>query len=413
MYRRHVEPALRAALADTRVVLLTGARQTGKSTLAGEIAKEQGGRYLTLDDETLLGTARSDPTALLHGADGLTVIDEVQKAPELLPALKREVDRDKRPGRFLLTGSANIFLVPRVAESLAGRIEILPLLPLSQDELAGRAASLPDALFSGRPWRTRRSALKRLEVGSRIVAGGYPEVLARAAGARRAAWFTSYVSSLLQRDVRDLANIDGLTEMPRLLGLLAARASTLMNMAELSRAVGIPHSTMKRYLTLLEATFILQPLPPWSANLGKRFVKAPKIHLLDSGLTAHLRGESDPAQLVAAPTVGPLLETFVLQELRKQLGWSRQAATPYHFRTAAGREVDIVLEAPGGKVVGIEVKAAAALDTSDFAGLHALAEAAGKKFVRGVVLYLGEHVVPRGDNLWALPIDELWQPAAK
>jgi hypothetical protein len=413
MYRRHVEPALRAALADTRVVLLNGARQTGKSTLAEEVAEEQGGRYLTLDDPTLLGTARSDPMALLQGADGLTVIDEVQKAPELLPALKREVDRDKRPGRFLLTGSANIFLVPRVAESLAGRIEILALLPLSQDELAGRAASFPDALFSGTPWRSRRSTLKRLEVGKRIVAGGYPEVLARGPGARRAAWFTSYVSSLLQRDVRDLANVDGLTEMPRLLGLLAARASMLMNMAELSRAVGIPHSTLKRYLTLLEATFILQPLPAWSANLGKRFVKAPKIHLLDAGLTAHLRGESEPAQLVASATVGPLLETFVLQEVRKQLGWSRQAATPYHFRTAAGREVDIVLEAPGGKLVGIEVKAAAALDTSDFAGLQTLAEAAGKKFVRGVVLYLGEQVVYRGNNLWALPIDELWRPAAQ
>lgn len=411
MFRRHIEPALRAALADTRVVLLNGARQTGKSTLAEEIASQRGGRYLTLDDETLLGTARSDPTALLAGAAGLTVIDEVQKAPELLPALKREVDRDKRPGRFLLTGSANIFLVPRVAESLAGRIEILPLLPLSQDEVAGRAASLPDALFSGSPWRTRRSTLKRLDVGKRIVAGGYPEVLARA-GARRAAWFTSYVSSLLQRDVRDLANIDGLTEMPRLLGLLAARASTLLNMAELSRAAGIPHSTLKRYLTLLEATFILQPLPAWSANLGKRFVKAPKIHLLDSGLTAHLRGGSEAAQLVASPALGPLLESFVLQETRKQLGWSRQAATPYHFRTATGREVDIVLEAPGGKVVGIEVKAAASVDGRDFSGLQALAEAAGKRFVRGVVLYLGEHAVPRGGDMWALPLDELWRASA-
>lgn len=410
MYRRHIEPALRAALSDTRVVLLNGARQTGKSTLAEVLAREQGGRYVTLDDETVLSAARSDPTALLQSEARLTVIDEVQKAPELLPALKREVDRDKRPGRFLLTGSANIFLVPRVAESLAGRIEILPLLPLSQDELAGRTASLPDALFSGAPWRTRRSTLKRLDVGKRLIAGGYPEVLARAAGARRAAWFTSYVSSLLQRDVRDLANIDGLTEMPRLLGLLAARTSTLMNMAELSRAAGIPHSTLKRYLTLLEATFILQPLPAWSVNLGKRFVKAPKIHLLDAGLTAHLRGESDAAQLAASPTVGPLLESFVLQEIRKQLGWSRQAAVPYHFRTATGREVDIVLEAPGGRVVGIEVKAGTAVDTGDFAGLQALAEAAGKKFVRGVVLYTGEHVVAR-DKMWALPIDELWRPS--
>jgi len=412
MYRRHIEPALRAALADTRVVLLNGARQTGKSTLAEELAREGGGRYLTLDDPTLLGTARSDPAALVQGATGLTVIDEVQKAPELLPALKREVDRDKRPGRFLLTGSANIFLLPRVAESLAGRIEILPLQPLSQDEVAGRTASLPDALFSGAPWRTRRSSLGRLDVCQRVVAGGFPEVLARDVGARRAAWFSSYVSSLLQRDVRDLANIDGLTEMPRLLGLLAARASTLMNMAELSRASGIAHSTLKRYLTLLEATFILQPLPAWSSNLGKRFVKSPKIHLVDAGLTAHLRGEPDAEHLMLSPAVGPLLETFVLQELRKQLSWSQQAATPHHFRTPAGREVDIVLEAPGGKVVGIEVKAAAAVDTADFSGLAALAEAAGKKFVCGVVLYLGEQAVPRGGNLWALPIDALWRPTA-
>jgi len=407
-----MESALRAALSDTRVVLVNGARQTGKSTLAEGIAAQRGGRYLTLDDATLLGAARSDPAALVQGATGLTVIDEVQKAPELLPALKREVDRDKTPGRFLLTGSANIFLVPRVAESLAGRIEILPLLPLSQDELVGRTASLPDALFTTAPWGTRRSTLKRLDVCKRIVSGGFPEALAREAGSRRATWFASYVSSLLQRDVRDLANIDGLTDMPRLLGLLAARSSTLMNMAELSRAAGIAHSTLKRYLTLLEATFILQPLPAWSTNLGKRFVKAPKIHLLDAGLTAHLRGESDAEQLMASPAVGPLLESFVLQEIRKQLGWSRQAATPYHFRTAAGREVDIVLEAPGGRVVGIEVKAASSVDSSDFAGLEALAQAAGRKFVRGVVIYLGDHAVARGDKLWALPVEELWQQAA-
>jgi len=408
MYRRHIEAPLRAALEDTRVVLLNGARQTGKSTLAQELVRDLGGRYLSLDDPGLLGSARADPAALLQATDGLTVIDEVQKAPELFPALKRVVDRDRRPGRFLLTGSANLFLVPKVAESLAGRIEILPLSPLSQDELAGRPVSLPDVLFaSANPGGTGR-APSRIDLAKRITLGGFPEVVARKDEARRAAWFASYVSSLLQRDIRDLANIDGLTELPRLLGLLAARTSALMNMAELSRSVGIPHSTLKRYLTLLEAAFLLQPLPAWSTNLGKRLVRAPKLHLVDSGLCAHLRGETDPAELAASTAMGPLLETFVLQEIRKELQWSRQRATPYHFRTAAGREVDIVLEAPGGKVVGVEVKASATIDAGDFAGLRALAEAAGKRFVRGVVLYLGDEVVPRGDRLWALPVDHLW-----
>lgn len=408
MYRRNLETSVRAALGDTRVVLLSGARQTGKSTLVQQLVAEKGGHYFTLDDHAVLATARADPAALVRAAPGLTVIDEVQKAPELLPAIKLEVDRDRRPGHFLLTGSANVFLLPRLAESLAGRMEILILLPLSQDEVVGRATSFPDALFAAGDWRIRSQAVNRLDICGRVVAGGFPEALARKSAVRRAAWFKSYVASLLQRDVRDLANIEGLTDMPRLLGLLAARSSALMNMSEVSRTAGIAHSTLRRYLTLLEATYILQPLPAWSANIGKRFVKSPKIHLVDSGLAAHLRGDDDPGQLMHSTTLGPLLESFVLQELRKQLGWSRQQAVPYHFRTAAGREVDIVLEAPGGKVVGIEVKAAATVSKADFAGIQALREAAGRKFVRGVVLYLGDNALPFGDDLWAIPIAELW-----
>ena len=413
MYRRNIESALQAALSDTRVVLLNGARQTGKSTLAQKFADHLAGRYLSLDDETLLGTARSDPSALVRGTVGLTVIDEVQKAPALFPAIKMEVDRDRRPGRFLLTGSANVFLLPQLSESLAGRVEILPLQPLSQDELAGRKASFPDVLFSEEAFQARKHAVNRLAICARIAGGGFPEALSREPGARRTAWFRSYLSSLLQRDIRDLAHIEGLTDMPRLLALLAARTSALMNMSELSRSVGIAHSTLRRYLSLLEATFILQPLPAWSTNIGKRFVKSPKIHLVDTGLAAHLYGEPDPAQLAHSPALGPLLESFVLQEIRKQLGWSRLSAVPYHFRTAAGREVDIVLEAPGGRVAGIEVKAAGSVGKSDYAGLEALAEAAGTKFIRGVVLYLGEHAVPHSDRLWAVPIDELWRQAGQ
>jgi predicted nucleotidyltransferase len=211
--------------------------------------------------------------------------------------------------------------------------------------------------------------------------------------------------------VRDLANIEGLTDLPRLLGLLAARSSALMNMSEVSRVAGIAHSTLRRYLALLEATFIFQPLPAWSNNIGKRFVKSPKIHLLDSGLAAHLRGDVDAAALAQSSSLGPLLETFVVQEVKKLLGWSRQAATPYHFRTAAGQEVDLVLEAPGQRIAGIEVKASSNVSQSDFSGLRALAATAGKKFVGGVVLYVGEQRLPFADKLWALPISVLWEPA--
>lgn len=409
MYRRNIGHSLKAALSDTRVVLLNGARQTGKSTLAQELAEDLGGRYLTLDDDVLLGTARSDPGALVRGSHGLTVIDEVQRAPELFAAIKIEVDRDPRPGRFLLTGSANVFLLPRLSESLAGRMEIVPLLPLSVDEIADHEARFPDRLFSTERLTIHRRPVDRLAIGERIVKGGFPEAVTRQTADRRSAWFKSYISSLVQRDIRDLANIEGLTDVPRLVALLAARAGSLTNVAELSRTAGIPLTTLRRYVALLEATFILQPLPAWSTNISKRLVRSPKIHLLDSGLTAHLRGESDAADLIRSPSFGPLLETFVLQELRKQLSWSRVSATAHHFRTATGREVDIVLEAPDRRVVGVEIKASGSVNKADFAGLEAFAEASGKKFVRGVIVYLGDHLAPFGDDLWAVPIEELWQ----
>ena len=411
MYRRFIEKRLLAALADTRVVLLNGARQTGKSTLAQLVAGQRGGRYLTLDDPATAGLARSDPSALVREAGHFMVIDEVQHAPELFPAIKRVVDADGRPGRFLLTGSANVFLLPRLAESLAGRMEILPLHPLSQGELGDNEVNLVDALFDAAPWQSGSQPLDRVGVCERVIAGGFPEAGARTPGERRDAWFRSYVASLLQRDVRDMAHIDGMTDMPRLLSLLAARSSALMNMSEVSRAAGIAHSTLRRYLALLEATFIFQPLPAWLNNIGKRFVKSPKIHLLDSGLAAHLRGHVDAPALAQSPDLGPLLETFVVQEVRKLLGWSRHATTAYHFRTAIGQEVDLVLEAPGQRIAGIEVKASSNLNQGDFSGLRALAETAGDKFVGGVVLYLGEQRQPFADKLWALPISALWEPA--
>lgn len=409
MIERHIEKNLIDALADTRVVFLNGARQTGKSTLAKKLAKAKGAPYLSLDDPAVLAQAKSDPYALVAGHHGLIVIDEAQHAPVLFPAIKRVVDDDPEPGKFLLTGSANIFLLPKLAESLAGRMEILPLGPFSQSELAGSKGNPVDALFSATGWRLGRREMDRVDICARMIAGGFPEAAARAAGERRSAWFRSYIAALLQRDVRDLANIEKLADLPRLLTLLAVRAGSLSNMAEISRAIGIPHTSLQRYLALLEATFLFHPLPAWSANLGKRLVRSPKIHLLDTGLVAHLRGVADARALSQSPDIGPLLESFAVQEIRKHLSWSRQAATAWHFRTATGSEVDLLLEAPDGKIVGIEIKAASRVEPGDFKSLRALAEALGPRFAAGAVLYLGEQILPFGDNLHALPVSVLWQ----
>ena len=408
MYRRNILHSLTRALADTRVVLLNGARQVGKSTLAQQLAQQRGGQYLTLDDPVIAELARTDPSALVNSASGFTVIDEVQAAPALFHAIKREVDRHPVPGRFLLTGSANVFMLPTAAESLAGRMQVLTLEPLSQAEIEDSPRNLIDALFSRMPWARRTVPTDRADLLRRLAASGFPEALARDDPQRRDAWFRAYLASLLQRDVRDYANIEGLHDMPRLLSLLAARASSLLNMAEVSRATGIAHSTLRRYLALLEALFILQPLPAWSANLGKRLVKAPKVHLIDAGLTAHLRGHTDLAALSMSPQIGPLLETFAVQELRRQLHSAATVATAWHFRTAAGREVDLVLETPNQHIVGVEVKASASLTQGDFDGLRELAGAAGKRFTRGVVLYTGDQLVPFEAHLWAVPLGVLW-----
>ncbi len=408
MYSRNIIGRVRAALADTRVVLLNGARQVGKSTLAQQLAQERGGRYLTLDDPAVAGLAHADPSALVQAAGDFTVIDEVQRAPEIFPALKREVDRNPVPGRFLLTGSANVFLLPKVSESLAGRMEVLTLHPLSQAEVQGSAHNLIDAVFSAAPWTARTVLTDRADLVRRLSAGGFPEALSRTDPQRRAAWFHAYLASLLQRDVRDYTNIEGLSDVPRLLSLLAARSGTLMNMAEVSRSAGIPHSTLRRYLALLEALFILQPLPAWSANLGKRLVKAPKVHLLDSGLAANLQGQTDPDALLLSPHLGALLETFAIQELRRHLSWAKTAATAWHYRTVSGREVDLVLESPGRGIVGVEIKASATIARGDFSGLQDLAASTGAPFVRGVLVYTGDQLLPFGDRMWAVPIGAFW-----
>ena len=410
MIKRFLSPSVVEALRDTPVVLLVGARQTGKSTLVRSLlGSRHTRRYLTLDDQGVLDAARSDPAGFLAGLDGPATLDEIQKAPELFPAIKAVVDRERVPGRYLLTGSADVLLLPRLSESLAGRMEVQTLWPLSQGELKGQRETFLDGAFESRlsPALSRKGT--PTDWMEKVCLGGFPEVAIRASAARRRAWFQSYVTTVLSRDARDLANIESLASLPRLLALLASRAASLLNYADLSRGLGMPQSTLKRYMGLLQALFLYHPLPAWSNNLGQRLIRSPKVILSDTGLLAFLSGAGQDRFRQEPAFAGHLLENFVAMELVKQASWSETPVRFFHFRTLAGIEVDLVLEDQAGRVLGLEVKASATPSSADFRGLKALAECAGDKFVRGILLYTGREVVPFAKNLTAVPLPAIWE----
>jgi predicted AAA+ superfamily ATPase len=407
MIRRYIHDFVRRALADTPVVLLTGARQTGKTTMVQALAAESGATYFTLDDSATLALAAGDPSGFIRNLSRPVAIDEIQKVPALLPAIKLSVDQDRRPGRFLLTGSANVMTVPRVSESLAGRMEILPLYPFSAGELAGSPEGFLRRLFAG-SIDFSELEVDRDDIAGRIARGGYPEAIQRETDDRRAAWFASYISTILQRDVRDLARVDALHALPNLLKILAARASGLLNLADVGRDVGLSHTTLTRYLVLLETVYLVHRLPAWSRNLGQRLVKAPKVHPVDTGLACHLLGADARRLSEDRPLLGRLLESFVVGELRKQASWTDPRTELFHFRTSTGSEVDVLLEKPDGTVVAIEVKASVTVAASDFLALAALRDQLGRQFRAGVVLYLGDQVIPFGDRLWLAPVPALW-----
>ncbi len=412
MVDRHITEALLAALQDTPVVLLQGPRQSGKSTLARWVAENKHtATYYTLDDASVLSAATHDPDAFVQATSGPVVIDEVQLAPDLFRAIKVVVDRKRTPGRFLLTGSANILLLPKLSESLSGRMEILTLWPFSSGELRGVRENFVDRLFDTDDFMALPvQAWPQKSLLHDLVTGGYPEVAIRPHPKRRAAWFGSYITTILQRDVREMSEITGLTEMPKLLAILAAQSGSLLNMAELSRDTGLSQPTIKRYLALLQATHLYQPLSAWSGNVRKRLVKAPKAYLNDTGLLAYLLDVDAETLSEPGAQVGRLLEAFVCQELRKQITWSETQPSLYYYRTAGNREVDFVLQRRNGQLVGIEVKASVKLHPGDFKGLEDLADTVGKRFRVGIVLYRGSKILPFGDGLWAVPVPALFTP---
>lgn len=393
---------MREALEDTPVVLVHGPRQAGKSTLVRTLGAETGRNLVTLDDAAPLDLARRRPEEFLHAYPAPLSIDEVQRAPELFRALKAAVDRDRRPGMFLLTGSANVLALPRLADSLAGRMEVVDLPPLSAAEIAGIESTLITRLFDGeRPAAIGDPA----SLPARLAAGGFPEPLTRKA-ARRGAWFESYLRTMLERDVRDLANVEGLAQLPRLLTKIAAQAGATQNLTGLSRETGIPATTLTRYVDLLRAVFLVFPVPAWSADgEGVRLARTPKVHLVDSGLQAHLL-RLDERALAAPEAMDPVLRTFVAGELRKALPTGISLA---HLRSARSHEVEFVLDGGAAGVVGIDVSPYRTVAPEDARALRFFAELAGDRFRAGVILHPGDAVVPLGDRLWAVPVDALWQ----
>ncbi|GMV11397.1 MAG: hypothetical protein AMXMBFR55_31310 [Gemmatimonadota bacterium] len=405
-YPRYSEKRLTEALADSPAVLIHGPRQSGKTTLARSVGDRLGYQYTTFDDDVARAAASADPIGFVADLPGRAILDEVQHVPTLFSALKAAIDRARTPGRFILTGSANVLLVPRLSDSLAGRMEILRLHPLSQGEIARTEPHFIDALFTG---SFRRSRGRRLagELVERVVAGGYPAALQRAQPRRRAAWYRNYVDALVERDVRDMSRISALDALPRLLAVAAANTAQTLNISELTAPFSLTRPTIKDYVTLLERVFLIDTLPPWHSNRLKRLVKTPKLHMGDTGLACALLGLDATALHADRSAFGPLLETFVFQELRRQASWHPETVTFYHFRDRDGVEVDLVLEC-GARVAGIEVKAAATVTDADFRGLRKLREATGRRFSAGVVLYDGETSAPFGEGLHALPMSTLW-----
>ena len=405
-YPRHAQQRVKAALRDTRVVALNGPRQSGKTTLARRFA--QGGRvYLTLDDRATLAAARSDPVAFIRGLDR-AVIDEVQRAPEILLAIKRSVDEDKRPGRFLLTGSANLLALATVRESLAGRVESIPLYPLAQSELSRRSSpKFIDNAFAGRI-PTSKATLKEADLLRRVSSGGYPEALTRKTERRRQDWHRAYLDAIVERDVPDVAAITKPGQVPALLQVAAQYASQLTNLSEIGRSVALDHKTTESYLLVLERLFLLRRIQPWSRNETSRVVKTSKLHFLDAGLLTAMRGYSLQRLQNDRTVFGPLLETFVFSELLKIASWSGEYVSIFHYRDRDQNEVDFVLENAAGKIVGIEVKTAASVTRGDFRGLERLAAVAGSAFVQGIILYDGEQSLSFADTLHASPVAALW-----
>ena len=400
---RRAEELVSEALSDTRVVIINGARQVGKSTLAERVLhKAPRWQARFLDDPQTRLAAESDPVGFLD-FDGLMLIDEVQRVPGLWLAIKNSVDRDPTPGRFILTGSARLLALNSLPDALPGRSETVELWPLSQGEIDGEPDGFVDAVFGTSTGLTARvTQLRRSDYLSRITRGGYPAALQRDTPRRRDRFFSSYLNDIVVRDVKQVAEIERATDMRRLIALLAGRCGNMLNMSKLASELTISEPTVRRYVQILETIYLVQLIPAWSSGATGRVTRAPKLMFVDSGLASSLQAPRTIEQS------GGLTENFVMGELARQLTWSETAATLYHYHDRDGHEVDAVLEDNSGRVVGIEVKSAQSVRAEDLAGLRYLKQKLGSRMHAGYVLYCGTESLSFGDGLGCLPISSLW-----
>lgn len=408
MYTRYCEPKILAALNDTPVVIISGPRQSGKTTLAKQIQLENS-TYITLDDITQYDAAQRDPIGFIRNIDSKRVIiDEVQRVPELFLAIKQSVDENRIPGKYLLTGSSNALMLPKLSDSLAGRMEIINLLPLTTCEIEARKSTFLDKILSGEIPAATTTRIRDALI-EKIVAGGFPEPFARKDQSRRVVWYQQYINSIIQKDLQDIAKIEHIEVMPKVVRLLATQVGQLTNYTEIANKIGITRQTITNYIKLLEQLYLFEALPAWHKNESKRLVKTPKMHIVDSGLLCALRRLSKEKISNNFHIFGSLLESYVVNEIKRISTWHDEPIEFSHYRDKDKVEVDLIIETYAGDVIAIEIKASATVTHSDFLGLRKLQNIAGKQFLMGIILYDGDHSTQHGENLYSVPLGCLWE----
>lgn len=409
---RRLTAVLAARLAEEPVVVLNGPRTVGKSTLLHQLGRHLGRPVVDCDDPAVRAAVRDDPSGFVAGAAPV-LIDEYQHVPELLDAIKAQLNRDLRPGRYVLAGSTRYTTLPQAGQALTGRVDVIPVLPLSQGEIGGVREGFVHGLLGGEDPEATASAPATLrdEYTRRATSGGFPVALRRPAGSSRSRWFSNYVNLVLERDVAELSRIRQRDMLPRLLRQLAAQSGQMLNVAAAGQAIGLEKSTAENYVKLLEAVFLIHRLPAWGTTLGSRIARQPKIHLADSGVASWLLNltptkiaQGDPAALTE---YGHLLESFAVGEILKQVSWWDSPVVAGHFRTSAGHEVDLVLERDDGQVLAFEIKAGSRIHSEDVRGIQALRSKLGRRLAAAIILYTGAQSYAH-DGITVQPLDRLW-----